>query len=209
MSVSTEIEKRERIVANYYVIAISKAVQGVLAEANTIIAYEKMKAQLKTLMATSKDVDFKKFVSTIDEIISDEQEHKEKFQKQADTLRGTLTEITKAVETRKRNVIENAKIRPILDDPETARKRKLFEKVQNQSNWKLPTKPFFTKSLTEANEMKEAIIFFAGDATVTSLKGYRIQPSGSMEAEPKRLKEGYVVESKGYYKKSQQESLWL
>lgn len=199
MSASTEIERRETVVLNYYTIAISKAVQGVLAESQTIIAYEKMKTQLKTLMATSKDVDFKKFISVIDEIIGDEQEHKEKFQKQADTLRGALAEIQKAIETRKRNVHENAKIRPILDDPKTAKMRKLFEKVQNQSNWKLPTKPFFTKSLTEANEMKEAIIFFAGGATVTSLKGYRVQPSGSMEAESKRLKEGYVVESKGYY----------
>ena len=70
-------------------------------------------------------------------------------------------------------------------DPETREKNRLMESVKNPEGWKLPTIPFVTKSEKEADDMVDAICYFAGGAeksqvgdeiTVTSLGYYHYLP---------------------------------
>jgi len=65
--------------------------------------------------------------------------------------------------------------------PETREKSRLMESVKNPEGWKYPTIPFVTKNEKEADNMVDAICYFAGGAeksqvgdeiTVTSLGYY-------------------------------------
>jgi flagellar biosynthesis chaperone FliJ len=103
----TQAEKDEHLFIDKLSAIILVAVKGTRLEEEAIITYEKWGAFLKTHMAQTSGLDLHKFLSDLDNIIKDEQEHKEKFQKQADNLRVVLAEFKKAVETRKKNEREN------------------------------------------------------------------------------------------------------
>ena len=65
--------------------------------------------------------------------------------------------------------------------PEKREKSRLMDSVKNPEGWKMPTIPFVTKNEKEADNMVDAICYFAGGAeksqvgdkfTVTSLGYY-------------------------------------
>lgn len=72
-----------------------------------------------------------------------------------------------------------------MNQSEYEQKQKLFEKVQNPENWKLPTIPFKTDNYVEAHAVAEAIIFFVGGAKISSI---------GVQSD-----KDFTVESDGYY----------
>ena len=73
--------------------------------------------------------------------------------------------------------------------------RTLFNKVADPKNWKNATKPFETLSKKEAEDMRDAIVFFVGGAEVQSVESY-VQHVEGLVRFPVT---SYLVTSKGYY----------
>jgi len=80
---------------------------------------------------------------------------------------------------------------PDQEDSEIIQKRRrdLFNKVCNQTHWKMPTKDQFVSTHTEAEILADAIIHFVG--------GAEIVPAIANDESMKQL--GFIVRSKGYY----------
>jgi len=74
--------------------------------------------------------------------------------------------------------------------------RELFATVHDDENWKMPTKPFTTISRKEAEEMRDAIVWFCGGAEIRS---EHVLVPLHKDALVKTLAQAYVVTSHGYY----------
>lgn len=87
--------------AGYIASVVTKAMKGVTLETEAILEYEKWRFALERLNRI-EGLHLEKFISDLNHIVKEEQEHRTMFKKQVDKFNGDLAEFARKAELAKR-----------------------------------------------------------------------------------------------------------